>query len=62
MNRSTYELGLPVIKKAGVEHKIDFRESEALPVLDELLNHVCIASSFSIVLYLSCYSRFGSVS
>ncbi|XP_018448344.1 probable caffeoyl-CoA O-methyltransferase At4g26220 [Raphanus sativus] len=39
VNRSTYELGLPVIKKAGVEHKIDFRESEALPVLDELLNH-----------------------
>ena len=40
VNRSTYEIGLPVIKKAGVEHKIDFRESEALPVLDELLNHV----------------------
>ncbi|KAF8113982.1 hypothetical protein N665_0043s0054 [Sinapis alba] len=39
VNRSTYEIGLPVIKKAGVEHKIDFRESEALPVLDELLNH-----------------------
>uniref|UniRef100_M4ECE4 Trans-caffeoyl-CoA 3-O-methyltransferase n=2 Tax=Brassica campestris TaxID=3711 RepID=M4ECE4_BRACM len=39
VNRSTYEIGLPVIKKAGVEDKIDFRESEALPVLDELLNH-----------------------
>ena len=40
VNRSSYEIGLPVIKKAGVEDKIDFRESEALPVLDELLNHV----------------------
>ncbi|KAL0835087.1 hypothetical protein Bca101_086976 [Brassica carinata] len=39
VNRSSYELGLPVIKKAGVVHKIDFRKSEPLPVLDELLNH-----------------------
>ncbi|KAH0941944.1 hypothetical protein HID58_001581 [Brassica napus] len=39
VNRSSYELGLPVIKKAGVEDKIDFRKSEPLPVLDELLNH-----------------------
>ncbi|KAL1202940.1 putative caffeoyl-CoA O-methyltransferase [Cardamine amara subsp. amara] len=39
VNRDSYELGLPVIKKAGVEHKIDFRESEALPVLDKLLNN-----------------------
>jgi caffeoyl-CoA O-methyltransferase len=39
MNRDSYEIGLPVIKKAGVEHKIDFKESEALPALDELLNN-----------------------
>ncbi|CAN8325990.1 unnamed protein product [Cochlearia groenlandica] len=39
VNRDSYEIGLPVIEKAGVEHKIDFRESEALPVLDELLNN-----------------------
>ncbi|CAH2077901.1 unnamed protein product [Thlaspi arvense] len=38
VNRESYEIGLPVIKKAGVEHKIDFIESEAIPVLDELLN------------------------
>ncbi|XP_020873702.1 probable caffeoyl-CoA O-methyltransferase At4g26220 isoform X1 [Arabidopsis lyrata subsp. lyrata] len=38
VNRDSYEIGLPVIKKVGVEHKIDFRESEALPALDELLN------------------------
>ncbi|XP_073289278.1 cation-dependent phenylpropanoid and flavonoid 8-O-methyltransferase 1-like [Primulina huaijiensis] len=36
-NRSTYEMGLPVIQKAGVEHKINYIESEALPVLDKLL-------------------------
>ncbi|CAN6988717.1 unnamed protein product [Brassica oleracea var. botrytis] len=40
VDRGSYEeVGLPIIKKAGVEHKIDFRESEALPVLDELLSH-----------------------
>lgn len=37
INRETYEIGLPYVKKAGVEHKINFIESEALPVLDELL-------------------------
>ncbi|KAL5768674.1 hypothetical protein ACOSP7_015218 [Xanthoceras sorbifolium] len=37
MNRESYEIGLPVIKRAGVDHKIDFRVSEALPVLDQLL-------------------------
>ncbi|GAV91075.1 Methyltransf_3 domain-containing protein [Cephalotus follicularis] len=37
VNRKTYEIGLPFIKKAGVEHKIDYRESQALPVLDKLL-------------------------
>lgn len=36
-DRSTYEMGLPFIQKAGVEHKIDYIESEALPVLDNLL-------------------------
>ncbi|XP_055833949.1 probable caffeoyl-CoA O-methyltransferase At4g26220 [Solanum dulcamara] len=36
-NQQTYEMGLPVIRKAGVEHKIDFKNSPALPVLDKLL-------------------------
>ncbi|WJX92272.1 caffeoyl-CoA O-methyltransferase [Trifolium repens] len=36
-DRKTYEIGLPSIKKAGVEHKIDFVESQALPILDKLL-------------------------
>nr|WMX26877.1 caffeoyl coenzyme A O-methyltransferase [Vigna unguiculata] len=37
VNREYYELGLPIIEKAGVAHKIDFREGPALPFLDELL-------------------------
>ncbi|XP_057768346.1 cation-dependent phenylpropanoid and flavonoid 8-O-methyltransferase 1-like [Salvia miltiorrhiza] len=37
MNRSSYLIGLPIIEKAGVEHKINFIESEALPALDQLL-------------------------
>ncbi|XP_021807073.1 probable caffeoyl-CoA O-methyltransferase At4g26220 [Prunus avium] len=40
VNREAYDqIGLPIIKKAGVQHKIDFIESEALPVLDKLLEH-----------------------
>lgn len=39
INRKTYEIGLPIIRKAGVEHKIEFIESEALPILDKLLEH-----------------------
>ena len=40
INRETYDqIGLPIIKKAGVEHKIDFIESEAVPVVDKLLEH-----------------------
>ncbi|XP_045791118.1 probable caffeoyl-CoA O-methyltransferase At4g26220 [Trifolium pratense] len=36
-DRKAYEVGLPSIKKAGVEHKIDYIESRALPILDKLL-------------------------
>jgi predicted O-methyltransferase YrrM len=37
VSREYFDLGLPVIKKAGVAHKVDFRESPAGPVLDGLL-------------------------
>ncbi|KAI4354340.1 hypothetical protein L6164_003210 [Bauhinia variegata] len=37
VNREDYELGLPIIEKAGVAHKIDFREGPALPLLDQLI-------------------------
>lgn len=40
INRENYELGRPTIEKAGVAHKIDFREGPALPVLDELIKDV----------------------
>ncbi|CAN4091260.1 unnamed protein product [Withania somnifera] len=32
--KNAYEVGLPYIKKASVEHKIEFIQSEALPVLE----------------------------
>ncbi|XP_050381843.1 probable caffeoyl-CoA O-methyltransferase At4g26220 [Argentina anserina] len=38
VDREPYDqIGFPIIKKAGVEHKIDLIESEALPVLNKLL-------------------------
>ncbi|GLU10016.1 hypothetical protein SLE2022_268450 [Rubroshorea leprosula] len=37
LNRETYEIGLPIIQKAGVEHKINFIQSPALPILNGLL-------------------------
>ncbi|KAL1825413.1 hypothetical protein ACET3Z_012191 [Daucus carota] len=37
LDLDAYEIGLPIIKKAGVEHKINFIHSEALPVLNKLL-------------------------
>ncbi|XP_065851568.1 probable caffeoyl-CoA O-methyltransferase At4g26220 [Euphorbia lathyris] len=39
IDRNNYEIGLPIIRNAGVEHKIDFVESEALPILDMLLKN-----------------------
>ncbi|KAK9707565.1 hypothetical protein RND81_07G205300 [Saponaria officinalis] len=38
INREAYEVGLPFIRKAGVDHKIDFYEGDALPILNDLLN------------------------
>jgi len=40
VSREYYELGLPIIEKAGVADKIDFRQGPALPLLDELLQDV----------------------
>ncbi|XP_028806465.1 probable caffeoyl-CoA O-methyltransferase At4g26220 [Neltuma alba] len=45
-DRNSYEIGLPFIKKAGVEHKIEFLESPALPVLDKLLKDQANDGSF----------------
>ncbi|POO00623.1 O-methyltransferase [Trema orientale] len=46
ISRDDYEIGLPIIRKAGVEHKIDFTESEALPALDQLLEDPQNVGSF----------------
>ena len=40
INRENYELGLPVIEKAGVANKIEFKEGPALPVLDQMMEDV----------------------
>ncbi|XP_020215522.1 probable caffeoyl-CoA O-methyltransferase At4g26220 [Cajanus cajan] len=45
-DKKAYDIGLPFIKKAGVEHKIDFKESLALPVLDKLLEDPSNRESF----------------
>ncbi|KAK8943793.1 hypothetical protein KSP40_PGU002821 [Platanthera guangdongensis] len=39
-NGSYYKIGLPIIQKAGVEDKIKFIESEALPILDKLIQEI----------------------
>ncbi|XP_026447434.1 probable caffeoyl-CoA O-methyltransferase At4g26220 [Papaver somniferum] len=40
VSRKAYDdIGLPIMQKAGVEHKIDFVESPALRVLDKLLEN-----------------------
>ncbi|KAG6662096.1 probable caffeoyl-CoA O-methyltransferase At4g26220 [Carya illinoinensis] len=45
-DRKAYEIGLPFIKKAAVEHKINFIESQALPVLDDLTQDLKNEGSF----------------
>ncbi|XP_022761009.1 flavonoid 3',5'-methyltransferase-like [Durio zibethinus] len=38
-DKDAYEFGLPYIKKAGIEHKINFVPSDAFTVLNDLLNN-----------------------
>lgn len=40
VSRKYFDIGLPVIEKAGVAHKIEFREGPAPPILDKLLADV----------------------
>ncbi|KAL6661716.1 hypothetical protein ACP70R_001100 [Stipagrostis hirtigluma subsp. patula] len=37
VSREYFDIGLPVIQKAGVAHKVDFREGPAMPILGKLL-------------------------
>lgn len=48
MDRQAYEIGRPVIKKAGVEHKIEFIESNALLALDKLLENVSLDAKLEV--------------
>ncbi|KAD5960997.1 hypothetical protein E3N88_12470 [Mikania micrantha] len=49
INRENYEIGLPIIEKAGVAHKIDFREGPALPLLDKMVEDVKCHGSFDFI-------------
>ncbi|KAH0466565.1 hypothetical protein IEQ34_003803 [Dendrobium chrysotoxum] len=40
ISRDWYEIGLPFIKEAGVEEKINFMESDAIPALEKLVEEV----------------------
>ncbi|KAL4194421.1 hypothetical protein AMTRI_Chr05g68560 [Amborella trichopoda] len=45
-NKAYEEVGLPIIQKAGVEHKINFIHSPGIPYLDELLQDPKVEGSF----------------
>ncbi|KAJ9564282.1 hypothetical protein OSB04_000248 [Centaurea solstitialis] len=49
INRENYEIGLPIIEKAGVAYKIDFREGPALPLLDQMINDENFHGSFDFI-------------
>ena len=57
VNRETFEIGLPIIKKAGVADKIDFIESEDLPVLDHLLQNVRRNFLLLLVFFHVCHNK-----
>lgn len=52
INRENYELGLPIIQKAGVAHKIDFREGPALPLLDQMIQQVNIIEIARLIIWI----------
>ena len=57
VNRESFETGLPIIKKAGVADKIDFIESEALPVLDQLLQNVRMNFLLLLIFFHACHNK-----
>jgi hypothetical protein len=40
IDREAYEIGAPLIVKAGVAHKVDFRDGPAMDRIDMLLKYV----------------------
>ncbi|XP_058093228.1 norbelladine 4'-O-methyltransferase 2-like [Magnolia sinica] len=59
VDRKSFEIGLPFIQKAGVEKKIDFIESEALPVLDKMLQEGREEGSFDFAFVDSDKENYG---
>ncbi|XP_075102232.1 putative caffeoyl-CoA O-methyltransferase At4g26220 isoform X1 [Nicotiana tabacum] len=59
-DRESYELGLPVIQRAGVEYKIDFNDSPALPVLDKLLEDNVNRDSFDFAFVDADKTNYGN--
>eukprot|EP01018_Ginkgo_biloba_P011136 Gb_18171 [translate_table: standard] len=49
INTQDYDLGRPIIEKAGVAHKIDFRETPALPLLDDMIKNEESRGSFDFI-------------
>ena len=41
-DKEAYQIGVPFIKKAGVEHKINFIQSDAMTVLNDLIADVSV--------------------
>ncbi|MFS7955447.1 putative caffeoyl-CoA O-methyltransferase [Helianthus anomalus] len=58
INRENYEIGLPIIEKAGVAHKIDFREGPALPLLDQMVED---ASTYKFWDIAKCHGSFDFI-
>ncbi|XP_037495706.1 putative caffeoyl-CoA O-methyltransferase At1g67980 [Jatropha curcas] len=48
IDKEAYEVGAPFIRKAGVEHKINFIQSDAISVLTKMLNNVHEREEFDI--------------
>jgi caffeoyl-CoA O-methyltransferase len=47
MKHEYFEIGRPIIEKAGMAHKVDFREGPALSILDQLVSEVTPNSTSS---------------
>ena len=43
-DKEAYQIGVPFIKKPGVEHKINFIQSDAMSVLNDLIADVSVVS------------------
>jgi len=52
VDRQAYETGLPFIQKAGVEHKIDFIQTDALSALHDLINVSFFLFFFYLITFL----------